>query len=430
LPGQRQQELRQQQQQQRPNAFRNAMEQLRIAAETLKLEDWLHNFLREPMKVIRVAFPVRMDNGKTRIFKGYRVQYNDARGPFKGGIRYHPEVSLDEVKALAAWMTWKCAIGDIPFGGSKGGVVCDPKRMSAGELERLTRRYTASLGDAIGPDVDIPAPDVYTNAQTMAWILDTYSQMKGHMVPGVVTGKPVSLGGSLGREGATGRGAAICTREAAKVQGINLKGASFVVQGFGNVGSNYAALLEEMTGAKLVGVSDSKGGIVSRRGLDARRVLAHKEKRGSVVGFPGTQEVSNEELLESECDVLCPAALENVIGDSVARRIRAKIVVEAANGPTTPEADEVLARERILVVPDILANSGGVMVSYLEWVQNQERLRWTEDEVNRILETKMMEAFASVSREAATRGVTMRTGGLVLGVGRVADAVRTLGIWP
>ena len=406
------------------------MEQLRIAAEHLKLDEGIHLMLREPKKVIRVAFPVRMDNGKTRIFKGYRVQYNDARGPYKGGIRYHPEVSLDEVKALAAWMTWKCSVADIPFGGAKGGVVCNPKRMSQGELERLTRRYTSSLGDAIGPDVDIPAPDVYTNAQTMPWILDTYSQMKGRMVPAVVTGKPVSLGGSLGRESATGRGAAICTREAAKITGLTLQGASFAVQGYGNVGSNYAVILEEMVGARMVAASDSKGGIYSKKGMDAKKVLAHKEKTGSVVGFPGSEEISNEELLETECDVLCPGAFENVITADVAKRIPARMIIEAANGPTTPEADNVLDKNKAFLVPDILANSGGVMVSYLEWVQDLQRLRWTEEEVNDMLETKMTAAFAQVHKEATSRGVSMRTGALIVGVGRVADAVKTLGIWP
>jgi glutamate dehydrogenase/leucine dehydrogenase len=416
--------------QRKPDAFANSLEQLRIAAEELKLEDGIYHLLREPKKVIRVTFPVKMDDGKTRIFKGYRVQYNDARGPFKGGIRYHPEVSLDEVKALAAWMTWKCSIADIPFGGAKGGVVCDPKRMSQGELERMTRRYTAALGDAIGPDVDIPAPDVYTNAQTMASILDTYSQMRGRMIPAVVTGKPVSLGGSLGREAATGRGAAICTREAARINGLPLKGASFAVQGYGNVGSNYAVVLEEMVGARMVAASDSKGGVYNKKGMDAKKVLAHKEKTGSVVGFPGAEAVTNEEVLETECDVLCPGAFENVITPDVAREVRAKMIVEAANGPTTPEADKVLDQNKVFLVPDILANSGGVMVSYLEWVQDLERLRWTEDEVNRMLETKMTGAFAQVHKEATSRGVSMRTGALVVGVGRVADAVRTLGIWP
>ena len=302
--------------------------------------------------------------------------------------------------------------------------------MSQGELERLTRRYTAALGDAIGPDVDIPAPDDYTNAQTMAWILDTYSSFKGRMVPAVVTGKPVSLGGSLGREAATGRGAAICTREAAKIKKLALKGATFAVQGYGNVGANFAVILEGMVSARMIAASDSKGGVYNKKGLDAKKVLAFKEKTGSVVGFPGTQEITNEELLETECDVLCPAAFENVITAEVAKKVNARMVVEAANGPTTPEADKVLDDSKVFLVPDILANSGGVMVSYLEWVQDLERLRWSEEEVNATLETKMMSAFEQVHTEATSRGVSMRTGALVLGVGRVADAVKTLGIWP
>jgi len=334
------------------------------------------------------------------------------------------------VKALAAWMTWKCSIADIPFGGAKGGVVCDPKHMSQGELERLTRRYTVALGDNIGPDVDIPAPDVYTNAQTMAWMLDTYSQFKGRMVPAVVTGKPVSLGGSLGREAATGRGAAICTREAARLNGMSLKEATFAVQGYGNVGSNYALILQETAGTKMVAASDSKGGIYDRKGMNAKKVLQHKEKTGSVVGFPGSEEISNDELLKIECDILCPAAFENVITSDVARRVSAQMIIEAANGPTTPEADKVLDKNKVFLVPDILANSGGVMVSYLEWVQDLQRLRWTEEEVNSTLESKMTEAFAKVHEEATSRGVSTRTGALILGVGRVADAVKTLGIWP
>ena len=414
----------------RPDAFRSALEQLKIASKHLELEDGVEHLLREPKRVIRVTFPVKMDNGKTRIFKGYRVQYNDARGPFKGGIRYHPQVSLDEVKALAAWMTWKCSVADIPFGGSKGGVVCDPKHLSQGELERITRRYTAALGEAIGPDVDIPAPDVYTNAQTMAWMLDTYSQMHGRMVPAVVTGKPVSVGGSLGREAATGRGAAICTREAAKVYGMKMKGATFAVQGYGNVGSNYAVIAEEMVGAKMVAASDSRGGVYNPKGMDAKRLLAHKEKTGSVVGFPGTEKISNQELLKTDCDVLCPAAFENELTEEIAKGVKASLVIEAANGPTTPEADKVLERRKIPLIPDILANSGGVMVSYLEWVQDLERLRWSEEEVNRILEEKMVSAFSNVHKESVSRQVTMRTAALVVGVGRVAEAVKTLGIWP
>jgi glutamate dehydrogenase/leucine dehydrogenase len=411
------------------NPFENVLKQLDVAGQYLKLDPGVMEFLRQPKRIITVSLPVRMDDGSTRVFTGYRVQYNDARGPYKGGIRYHPGVTLDEVKALSAWMTWKCSVADIPFGGAKGGVICDPKKMSQGELERLTRRYTAAISNVIGPDQDIPAPDVYTNAQVMAWILDTYSMIQGYSVPGVVTGKPVSLGGSLGRDTATGRGAVFCTREAAKVLKIPLKGATVVVQGFGNAGSNYAMILEEM-GAKMIAASDSQGGIYDKKGLDAKKVLAHKEKTGSVVGYPGSQPVSNDELLRIQCDILCPAALENAITKDNAEGVKARIVVECANGPTTPEADKVLDRKGIFLIPDILANSGGVIVSYLEWVQNLERLYWTEEEVNSILEKKITSAFKAVHQEAQKHGVSMRTGALIVGVGRVAEAVKTLGIWP
>jgi glutamate dehydrogenase/leucine dehydrogenase len=405
------------------------LEQLDIAGEYLKLEPGVKDMLRQPKRIVTVSLPVKMDDGRTNVFTGYRVQYNDARGPFKGGIRYHPGVTLDEVKALSAWMTWKCSVADIPFGGAKGGVICDPKKMSQGELERLTRRYAAAISNVIGPDQDIPAPDVYTNSQIMAWILDTYSLIKGYAVPGVVTGKPISLGGSLGRDTATGRGAAFCTREASKVVKVPLKGATVAVQGFGNAGANYALILEEM-GAKLVAASDSQGGIFNRKGLDAKKVLAHKEKGGTVVGYPGAESVTNDELLQSECDILCPAALENAITKDIAGGVRAKIIVECANGPTTPEADRVLDQKGVFLVPDILANSGGVIVSYLEWVQNLDRLYWTEEEVNSRLEQKITGAFKGVHQEAKKHGVSMRTGALIVGVGRVAEAVRTLGLWP
>src|ERR1700722_4775730 len=411
------------------NPFENALEQLDIAGQYLKLEPGVRDVLRQPKRIVEVSLPVKMDDGSTHVFTGYRVQYNDARGPFKGGIRYHPGVTLDEVKALSAWMTWKCSVADIPFGGAKGGVVCDPKKMSQGEIERLTRRYTVAISDIIGPERDIPAPDVYTNAQVMAWILDTYSLIKGHAVPGVVTGKPISLGGSLGRDTATGRGAAFCTREAAKVLKVSLKGATVAVQGYGNAGSNYALILEGM-GAKIVAVSDSQGGIFDKKGLDARKVLAYKEKGGSVVGYPGAEPVTNEELLQTRCDFLCPAALENAIPKEVAEGVKARAIVECANGPTTPEADRVLDEKGVFLVPDILANSGGVIVSYLEWVQNLGRLYWTEDVVNSRLEEKMTGAFRAVHKEAQKHGVSMRTGALIVGVGRVADAVGTLGLWP
>ncbi len=413
----------------KPNAFDNALEQLRIAAEYLKLEDGIHQILAHPKRDVTVSLPVRMDNGDTHVFTGYRVQYSDARGPSKGGIRYHPNVSLDEMKALACWMTWKCSIADIPFGGAKGGVICDPKSMSQPELERMTRRYTAAIADFIGPFRDVPAPDVYTNAQVMAWIVDTYSVLKGYMIPEVVTGKPVSLGGSLGRDKATGRGAVFCTVEAAKVEKMDLKKATFAVEGFGNAGANYAELLQGY-GSKLVAASDSRGGVMSKNGIDADRLIAHKAKTGSVIGMPGTQHVTDTELLKLDVDILCPAALENTITVDVAKGLKTKLVVECANGPTTPAADKVIDSNGIYLVPDILANSGGVIVSYLEWVQNLDRVSWPEEEVNAKLEAKITGAFKNVHRTSLKHGTTMRTGALMVGVGRVADAIRTLGIFP
>ncbi len=415
--------------QSKPNPFDNALEQLRIAAEYLKLEDGIHQMLAHPKREVTVSLPVRMDTGKTRVFTGYRVQYSDARGPSKGGIRYHSNVSLDEVKALACWMTWKCSIADIPFGGAKGGVICDPKHMSIPELERMTRRYTAAIADFIGPYRDIPAPDVYTNAQVMAWIVDTYSALKGYMVPEVVTGKPVSIGGSLGRDKATGRGAVFCTIEAAKVNKMDLKKATFAVEGFGNAGANYAEILQAY-GPKLVAASDSKGGVMNRSGIDADKLIAYKEKTGSVVGMHGTQPVTDTELLQLDVDILCPAALENSITPDVARGVKAKIIAECANGPTTPAADKVIDSNGIFLVPDILANSGGVIVSYLEWVQNLNRLSWPEVEVNSKLEAKITGAFREVYQTSQKHGTSMRTAALMVGVGRVADAIRTLGVFP
>lgn len=413
----------------KPNPFDSALEQLRIAAEYLKLEDGIHQMLSHPKREVTVSLPTRMDNGDTHVFTGYRVQYSDARGPSKGGIRYHPNVSLDEVKALACWMTWKCSIADIPFGGAKGGVICDPKSMSLPELERMTRRYTAAIADFIGPYRDVPAPDVYTNAQVMAWIVDTYSVLKGYMVPEVVTGKPVALGGSLGRDTATGRGAVFCTVEAAKTRGIDLKKATFAVEGFGNAGSNYAEILQGY-GSKLVAVTDSRGGVMREGGIDAAKLVAYKAKTGSVVGYPGTQPVTDDELLQLDVDVLCPAALENAITADIAKGIKANVVVECANGPTTPAADKVVDANKVFLVPDILANSGGVIVSYLEWVQNLNRLSWPEDEVNSKLESKITSAFREVHKTSQKYSTSMRTAALMVGVGRVADAIRLLGIFP
>ncbi len=415
--------------QSKPNPFDSALEQLQIASVQLKLDPDIHEILKSPKRILTVSLPVKMDNGHTTVFTGYRVQYSDVRGPSKGGIRYHPGVTLDEVKALACWMTWKCSIVDIPFGGAKGGVVCNPKEMSLGELERMTRRYTTAIADFIGPYRDIPAPDVYTNAQVMAWIVDTYSQMKGYMVPEVVTGKPVPIGGSLGRDTATGRGAVFCTVEAARAKKLRLKGASYAVEGFGNAGANYAEIMQE-NGGRLIAASDSKGAVYNAKGIDAVKLLQHKEKTGSVVGMSRTEEIRDEELLQLEADILVPAALENTITKEIAKGVKAKIVTECANGPTTPDADRILDSNGVFLVPDILANSGGVIVSYLEWVQNLDRVRWPELEVNRRLEDKIVGAFKDVHETSRRSNVSMRTAALMVGVGRVADAIKTLGLWP
>jgi len=411
------------------SAWEVALKQLDIAAEKLKLDPSIVQMLKHPRRMITVAVPVRMDDGSIKVFTGYRVQHNNWRGPFKGGIRYHPNVDLDEVKALAMWMTWKCSIMDLPYGGGKGGVVCNPKEMSRSELERMTRRFTAMLIDDIGPYKDVPAPDVYTDAQTMAWIVDTYSQMRGHYEPGVVTGKPVNIGGSLGRDEATGRGVAVCAREGARERGIELKGATVAVQGFGNVGFHAVRILHSW-GARIVAASDSQGGIYAPTGFDPNVVAAHKQKTGKVAGFPRTNEISNEDLLELDCHVLIPAALESVITDKNASRIRAKIISEGANGPTTTEADETLDEKGILVIPDILANAGGVTVSYFEWLQNLRREYWTLEEVNTKLETMMVKAFRDVYQLSRKEQAPMRTAALMLGVGRVTEAFARLGLFP
>jgi glutamate dehydrogenase/leucine dehydrogenase len=413
----------------KPNPFENSLEQLRIAAEYLKLDEGIHQILSHPKRELTVSLPVRMDNEKVKVFTGYRVQYNDARGPFKGGIRYHPGVTLDEVKALSAWMTWKTSVANIPYGGAKGGIICDPKKMSQGELERMTRRFAAAIAPIIGPYKDIPAPDVYTNGQTMAWIMDTYSTIVGCASPGVITGKPISLGGSLGRDKATGRGAVFCTVEAAKVKKIDLKKATFAVEGYGNAGSFFSQILQTY-GSKLMGASDSKGAIMSKSGMDADKLIAHKEKTGSVVGFPGSQPISPKELLQMDVDILSPSALENTILPDMAKGIKAKIITECANGPTTPAADKILDANGVFLIPDILANSGGVIVSYLEWVQNLERLAWSENEVNSMLEKKITGAFRDVHEASLKHNTSMRTGAMIVAVGRVANAVKSLGIFP
>jgi glutamate dehydrogenase/leucine dehydrogenase len=406
-----------------------ALEQLKIAAERLNLEPGIHEMLKYPKRSLIVSITVKMDDGSTGVFSGCRVQHWDARGPFKGGIRYHPDVTLDEVTALSIWMTWKCAVVDIPYGGAKGGVCCNPKVMSRGEIERLTRRYASLLLDFIGPYRDVPAPDVYTDAQIMAWIMDTYSQFKGYSVPECVTGKPISVGGCEGREQATSRGVVTCAREAAKNLGTKLKDATVAVQGYGNVGWNAAKIAYDM-GCKIVAVSDSAGGIYCPKGLNPYKVYEHKSKTGSVLNYERCENITNKELLETKCDILIPAALENQITKANVDKIKAKIVAEGANGPTTPEADKALFEKDILLIPDILANSGGVTVSYFEWVQNLTREHWTLEDVNRKLENKIVRAFNDVCKLAKKEESDMRTAALMLGIGRVAEAIKTLGLWP
>ena len=411
------------------NPFEIAQKQFDTAADHLKLESWLRDVLRRPKRQLIVSVPTKMDDGSIRVFEGYRVQHNLARGPAKGGIRYHPSVTLDEVKALASWMTWKCATVNIPFGGGKGGIICDPKKMSLHELEGMTRRYASEISVIIGPERDIPAPDVYTNAQTMAWIMDTYSMTVGSTQLGVVTGKPLQIGGSQGRSEATARGCQFVIREACREKKVLLKGARVAVQGFGNAGSVAARLLSE-DGASIIAVSDSSGGIVNTRGLDIMKVQAHKDETGSLRGYREAEPISNEKLLELECEVLVPAALENQITIENAPRVRARIVAEAANGPTTPGADEILSRNGVFLIPDILANAGGVTVSYFEWVQSLQAFFWEEAQVNHHLEKVMTRAFSEVLAIARKFNVHMRTAAYILAVGRVAEATRIRGIYP
>jgi glutamate dehydrogenase (NAD(P)+) len=411
------------------NPYRIAQIQFDIAAEHLKLDPGLRQILRAPKRIMEVSVPTKMDNGQVKVFTGFRVQHNIARGPAKGGLRYHPNVSLDEVKALAMWMAWKTATVNVPYGGAKGGIICDPKRMSKGELERMTRRFASEILPIIGPEIDIPAPDVYTDSQTMAWIMDTVSITLGKATPGVVTGKPVSLGGSEGRNEATARGCLFAVEEACKVKKINLRGASVAIQGFGNAGSIAARLFAEKK-VRVVAISDSRGGVFNSRGIDPMKAMRYKERSGTVVGMPGTSRLSNDDLLTMKCDILIPAALENVITLNNAELIKARIVAEAANGPTTPHADEVLARKGIMLVPDILANAGGVTVSYFEWAQNREGFFWSEAEVNARLETVIKRAFNQVHETARKHHAHMRTGAYILAVGRVADATVVRGLYP
>ena len=411
------------------NSFRIAMRQFDTAAERSNLDPGLREVLRRPRRALSLSLPVKMDDGSLRVFEGFRVQHSSVRGPCKGGIRYHPNVTFDEVKALASWMTWKCAIVNIPFGGAKGGIVCDPHKLSKNELEHLTRRYAYEISPIIGPDKDIPAPDVYTDSQVMAWIMDTYSMTHGSSAPGVVTGKPTFLGGSFGRNEATARGCWFVIRSACEVMGISLDRATVAIQGFGNAGSIAAELLSRQ-GAKIIAVSDSRGGILNRAGLRVPELLQQKVQTGSVVNFPDSEPIDGQAILELQCDILIPAALENQITLDNADRIRARIVAEAANGPTTPDADAVLHERGIMVIPDILANAGGVTVSYFEWVQDLQELFWDEDDVNRRLERVMVKAFTDVHATAKKYDADMRTGAYILAIDRVATATRVRGIWP
>ena len=412
------------------NPFEIAKKQIDRVGKRLGLNPDLIELFKTPKRELTVNFPVKMDDGRLKVFTGYRVQFNDALGPFKGGIRYHWNVSLDEVRALACWMTWKCAVMGLPYGGAKGGVICNPKEMSKGELERMTRRYASAISLIIGPEKDIPAPDVYTDSQTMAWIMDTISVHAGYAVPGVVTGKPIAIGGSRGRDEATSRGLMYAVREACKRIKLNPKGATVAVQGYGNVGYHAARLLHDELGCTIVAASDSKGGIYNPKGFDPKDVLTHKEKKGSVVGFPGTKLISNEDLLELDVDILAPSALENAITSENAPQIKAKIVAEGANGPTTPDADDILSRKGIIVIPDILANGGGVTVSYFEWVQNLQQFFWTDADVREKLERHITQAFDAVWETSKREKVDMGMGAYMVAIGRVAEAYKYRGIYP
>jgi glutamate dehydrogenase (NAD(P)+) len=410
------------------SVFGNVMKQVDAAAAKLSIDKSLLDFIKMPRRSTIVNLPVRMDDGSFKMFTGYRVQHSIARGPAKGGIRFHPSVTLDEVQALAAWMTWKCAVVNIPFGGGKGGVVCDPFKMSTGELERLTRRYVADMIDLFGPDDDVPAPDVGTGPAVMAWFMDTYSMRENHSVPSVVTGKPINMGGSLGRTEATGRGVMISVREAAKHLKLDLARATASVQGFGNVGSISAKLLHEL-GVKFTYVSDVNGAIHSADGIDINKLIAHVEKTKSILGFPGVKEVKPEDVLYAKVDIVIPAALENQITEKNAAKLRCRIVAEGANGPTTPEADKILVKNNILVIPDILCNAGGVTVSYFEWVQNRAGFFWSEEEVNMRLEEKMVMAFSDVLRMSLKTKTSLRIAAFMVAITRVVDVVKLRGIY-
>ena len=409
------------------NPFLIAQRQLDECAKILNLDDSVREILRVPMREMHVSIPVRMDNGKIHVFQGYRVQYNDARGPMKGGIRFHPDETIDTVRALAAWMTWKTSIVDVPLGGGKGGVICNPKEMSDGELERLSRGYIQAISQIVGPEKDIPAPDVYTNPQTMAWMMDEFSKIHQKNQFGVITGKPLELGGSAGRGDATARGGCYTIREAANDVGLDLKGATVAIQGYGNAGYFAATLVTSLFGCKVVAVSDSRGGIINENGLDGEAVFEHKAKTGSVVDFPNSDPISNEDLLELDVDVLIPAALENVITDENAGNIKARIICELANGPTTPEADDILYKNDVHMIPDFLANAGGVTVSYFEMVQNFYMYYWEENVVHERLDKKMTSAYHATLKASRKFNINMRQAAYVVAVERVVEAMRLRG---
>ena len=410
------------------SVFDNVMKQFDAAARKLKLDKSLLEFLKMPRRSTIAKLPVRMDDGSYRVFTGYRVQHSIARGPAKGGIRYHPGVTLDEVQALASWMTWKSAVVNIPFGGGKGGIICDPQKMSKGELERLTRRYATDLIDLFGPDVDIPAPDVGTGPEVMGWFMDTYSMKDSHVTPAVVTGKPIALGGSLGRAEATGRGVMLMVREAAAHLKLDLKAVTASVQGFGNVGSVSALLLQEL-GVRFTHVSDVTGAIYNPDGIDIKALVQHVAGTKSVLGFPGARQIRPMDVLYAKVDILIPAALENQITEANAHRVRARIIAEGANGPTTPEADRIFNKNHVMVIPDILCNAGGVTVSYFEWVQNRMGYFWPEEDVNRRLEEKMVAAFHDVLNVSRTNRTNLRIGAFMLAITRVIEVVQMRGIY-
>jgi glutamate dehydrogenase (NAD(P)+) len=409
------------------NPFENAQKQLDDCAKILKLDSGTHAFLRQPMREFHVSIPVRMDDGSIKVFQGFRVQYNDALGPTKGGIRYHPDETIDTVRALAAWMTWKCSLLGLPLGGGKGGVICNPKEMSAGELERLSRGYVDRIWQNFGPDKDVPAPDVYTTPQMMAWMMDEYSKLSGQNMFGCITGKPLCVGGSCGRSDATARGGMYALREAAKELNIDLKKATVAIQGYGNAGSFAHTLAKELFGSKVVAVSDSKGGVYDANGIDADTAASVKAKTSSVANIAQGKKISNEELLELPVDILVAAALENVITKENAGRVKAKIIVELANGPTTPEADDILYKNNVHVIPDFLANAGGVTVSYFEMVQNIMRYCWSFDEVYQKLDERMIMAYHSVFDASKKYGINMRQAAYTVAVARVVDAMKTRG---